>query len=286
MTDLSRRALLGLAAAVPLAGCTGDRPPPPPDPDDLLRAAAVARERALLLQYDAAARGVPSLAVRLAPVRADHEAHLAALLGTPAPSPGPSQPPAPQPADEAHRAGRAGGCRAAGRHSARAGRARGVARAGRSARVALRQRDQPPGGAGMSVPLLTELLEAEHAAVYGYGVLGARLDEDTRRLALTAYDSHRARRDQVAARLRERGGDPEPPPPAYDVAVADPAQALALAVRLEEGLALRWHDLVAGTDERPLRELALAGLRECAVRAAQWRRRAGSAPVTVPLPGT
>lgn len=138
----------------------------------------------------------------------------------------------------------------------------------------------------MSIPLLTELLEAEHAAVYGYGVLGARLDEATRRLALLAYDSHRARRDQLAARLRERDGNPEPPPPAYDVTVAGPVDALALAVRLEEGLALRWRDLVAGTDERPLRELALAGLQECAVRAAQWRRRAGTTPVTVALPGT
>jgi hypothetical protein len=138
----------------------------------------------------------------------------------------------------------------------------------------------------VSVPLLDELLEAEHAAVYGYGVLGARLDEDTRRLALLAYDSHRARRDQLAARLRERGGDPAPPPPAYDVAVASPADALALAVRLEEGLAQRWRDLVAGTDERPLRELAVAGLQECAVRAAQWRTRAGTAPATVALPGS
>ena len=138
----------------------------------------------------------------------------------------------------------------------------------------------------MSVPLLTELLEAEHAVVYGYGVLGARLDEDTRRLALLAYDSHRARRDQLAARLRERGGDPEPPPPAYDVSVTGVDDALALAVRLEEGLTLRWRDLVAGTDERPLRELALAGLQECAVRAAQWRRRAGTVPATVALPGT
>lgn len=138
----------------------------------------------------------------------------------------------------------------------------------------------------MSVPLLTALLDAEHAAVYGYGVLGARLDESARELALLAHDSHRARRDQVAARLRERGGAAEPPPPAYDVAVPDAAQALALAVRLEEGLALRWRDLVGGTDERPLRELAVAGLTECAVRAAQWRRRAGTAPATVALPGT
>lgn len=138
----------------------------------------------------------------------------------------------------------------------------------------------------MSLPLLTTLLEATHAAVYGYGVLGARLDEQPRHLARLAYDSHRARRDALVARLAERGGDPEPPPPAYGVSVVSADQARALAVRLEEGLAVRWRDLVAGTDDRQLRELAVAGLQECAVRAAQWRELAGVAPATVALPGT
>lgn len=138
----------------------------------------------------------------------------------------------------------------------------------------------------MSVPLLEVLLEAEHAVVYGYGALGARLAEEPRRLALLAYDSHRARRDQLTALLRGAGADPEPSEPAYDVEVASPDQALALAVRLEQELAVRWRDLVAGTDEQPLRSLAVAGLTECAVRAAQWRREAGTAPLTTAFPGT
>lgn len=137
----------------------------------------------------------------------------------------------------------------------------------------------------MSVPLLTTLLEAEHAAVYGYGLLGARLPDDARPHALAAYDSHRARRDSLAARLVERGGDPEPPPPAYDVDVSSAEDALALAVLLEEGLCVRWRDLMGGTDDRQLRQLALAGLRECAIRAAQWRKASGVAPATVALPG-
>lgn len=141
-------------------------------------------------------------------------------------------------------------------------------------------------GAGTSVPLLEVLLEAEHAVVYGYGVLGARLDEQPRRLALLAYDSHRARRDQLTALLLGAGVDPEPSEPAYDVAVASTDAALALALRLEKGLAVRWRDLVAGTDDRALRSLAVAGLTECAVRAAQWRREAGSSPLTSAFPGT
>jgi hypothetical protein len=136
------------------------------------------------------------------------------------------------------------------------------------------------------VELLAELLEAAHAAVYGYGALGARLEEPARRAALAAYDAHRARRDVLAAQLRARGAAPEPSLPAYDVAVADATEAVALAVRLEEGMALRWLDLIGGTDDVDLRQLGLSGLRETAVRAAAWRELAGAGPVTVALPGT
>ena len=133
---------------------------------------------------------------------------------------------------------------------------------------------------------LLALLEAEHAAVYGYGVLGARLDDNRRRAAQLAYDSHRARRDQLVAALRAAGGTPPAPLAAYDVTVANAADALALAVHLEEGLALRWRDLVGDTDDVALRRLGIAGLQEGAVRATQWRRRAGITPATVALPGT
>jgi hypothetical protein len=140
--------------------------------------------------------------------------------------------------------------------------------------------------AATEVDLLAELLEAAHAAVYGYGVLGARLDEASRRAALAAFDVHRARRDALSAQLRARGAEPEPGLPAYDVAVADAPEAVALAVRLEEGMALRWRDLVGGTDDVELRRLGLSGLQETAVRAATWRQRTGSGLVTVALPGT
>jgi hypothetical protein len=133
---------------------------------------------------------------------------------------------------------------------------------------------------------LVTLVAAEHAAVYGYGVLGARLDDARRRTAQIAYDSHRARRDQLAAAVRAAGGTAPAPLPAYDVTVANPRGAVELAVRLEEGLSVRWRDLVAETDDVALRRLAIAGLQETAVRAAQWRKTAGITPVTVALPGT
>ncbi|GAC1443666.1 MAG: ferritin-like domain-containing protein [Mycobacteriales bacterium] len=130
---------------------------------------------------------------------------------------------------------------------------------------------------------LRALVEAEHAAVYGYALLGARLDDAGRRAARTAYDSHRARRDQLIAAL---GGIAPAPLAAYDVTVANPAEALALAVHIEAGMSLRWRDLVGATDDRALRALGVAGLQESAVRAAQWRKRTGTVPATVALPGT
>ena len=141
-------------------------------------------------------------------------------------------------------------------------------------------------GAPSEVELLATVLRAAHAAVYGYGVLGARLDDDSRRTALVAYDGHRSRRDQLVTRLRERGAQVPVSEPAYDVSVSGPVEALTLAIRLEEGMAVRWRDLVAGTDDAALRGLAAAGLTETAVRAARWRLQAGRSPATVALPGT
>lgn len=141
-------------------------------------------------------------------------------------------------------------------------------------------------GSPDGVELLTVLLEAEHAVVYGYGVLGARLDDATRRTALAAFDAHRARRDALTAALVRRGERAPSAEPAYDVAVADAAAARALAVRLEDGMAVRWHDLVVGTDDVDLRRLAVSGLQDAAVRAATWRRLSGATPLTTALPGT
>ncbi|MCW2776460.1 MAG: uncharacterized protein JWN17_185 [Frankiales bacterium] len=141
-------------------------------------------------------------------------------------------------------------------------------------------------GKADDVRLLTDLLRAEHVAVYGYGTLGGRLDAQTRPAALTAFDAHRARRDTLAARLRDRRVVPPVALAAYDVAVASQDDALALAVRLEEGLGQRWLALVGGTRDRDLRTLGVAGLQETAVRAAGWRRRQGRTPPTVALPGS
>lgn len=75
---------LGVAASGLISGCTGETAPGPsrptaPDPDALARADGVDGERAMLAAYDATIAAHPALARALAPIVADHRAHLAAL---------------------------------------------------------------------------------------------------------------------------------------------------------------------------------------------------------------
>jgi hypothetical protein len=133
--------------------------------------------------------------------------------------------------------------------------------------------------------LLVGLLAAEHAAVYAYGVLGARLDEATRDLALRAFDAHRELRSSLTTLLQALGADAPGPLAAYDVSARNRAQALGVAVDLEVKAGVLWRDLVAATEDPALRALGVEGLAESAVRAARWRRVAGLRPLTEPFPG-
>jgi hypothetical protein len=132
---------------------------------------------------------------------------------------------------------------------------------------------------------LTALLTAEHAAIYGYGVLGARLDERTRELALQAFEGHRSRRNRLDAAMRARSLTPPTTAAAYDVRVADRTGALQLAQRIENDLGVLWRDLVGATDDAALRALATAGLQASAVQLVVWRRVEGPASLPDPLPG-
>ncbi|MEU8571150.1 DUF4439 domain-containing protein [Streptomyces pathocidini] len=115
-------------------------------------------------------------------------------------------------------------------------------------------------------------LGAEHAAVYGYGVVGGRVGADRRGQAREAYDAHRARRDALARAVRDLGGRPEASAAAYALPfpVPDEASAARLAAELEDRVAGVYGDLVRSA-EGELRREAAAALREAAVRAVRWR---------------
>lgn len=137
----------------------------------------------------------------------------------------------------------------------------------------------------MSAPDLSAALAAEHAALYGYGVVGAHVTGAARDAVKDAEEAHRARRDAVAQLIAGRGQKATPAEPAYTLPfpVSDAASAVKLAVHIEERAAAVWRVAVRATVGGD-RKVALAALIDCATRASSWRRRAGQ-PATVPFPG-
>lgn len=119
---------------------------------------------------------------------------------------------------------------------------------------------------------LQAALAAEHAVVYGYGVVGGRIGAGRQAEARAAYDAHRARRDELARAVRDLGGQPRASAAAYALpfTVKDSDAAVRLAVELEERVAGVYSDLVrASSGDR--RRAAAEALREAAVRAVRWR---------------
>ncbi|MEU9185064.1 ferritin-like domain-containing protein [Streptomyces sp. NPDC048484] len=131
---------------------------------------------------------------------------------------------------------------------------------------------QASGKASAELTATQAALGAEHAAVYGYGVVGGRIHELRRTEARAAYDAHRARRNELARAVRDLGGKPEPAAAAYALPfpVTDSESALRLAAELEDRVAGVYSDLVrAAGDDR--RRAAAQALRDAAVRAVRWR---------------
>jgi hypothetical protein len=141
--------------------------------------------------------------------------------------------------------------------------------------------------AGTETAALREALAAEHAAVWGYGVVGAASSAAARASAATAEDAHRDVRDRVTALLVERKADPVLAKGAYALPfpVLSEVDAAALAVVLEDGVAAAWVRVIDQAAERAARELAVGVLTAAEVRAVAWRTAAGHTPVTTALPG-
>jgi hypothetical protein len=135
------------------------------------------------------------------------------------------------------------------------------------------------------VTTLGDALGGEHAAIFGYGVLGAHLTGPALDLARQAEAAHRARRDALLVRLSSASPAPPAADPAYTLpfAISDEASALRLATGIEERTGAVWKAALAGVGGDDRRR-ALDALTDCALRAARFRRAAGDRPGTVPLP--
>lgn len=134
---------------------------------------------------------------------------------------------------------------------------------------------------------LQAALDAEHAAVYSYGVIAAYANIDRARLVAEFSAAHRARRDATADLIRAGGTEPDAPAAAYPppFTVDDPIPAAKLAVAVETDAAAVWRAVAehAGTDE--VRGIAVEALTEAALRRARWQAILGANPSTVAFPG-
>ena len=127
---------------------------------------------------------------------------------------------------------------------------------------------------------LQVVLAGEHAAVYGYGIVGARLvGQPDERAAINGYDTHRARRAAVEVLVTQAGAQPTPAAAGYDLGgpVFNAEQARALAARIEQGAARTYADLT-GSSTGSLRAVGAGWLADAAVRAASWSGRPETFP--------
>lgn len=118
-------------------------------------------------------------------------------------------------------------------------------------------------------------INGEDAAIYAYGVIGARSRGARAGLARRALAAHRARRQSLQAALPE----PVAAASAFDLPfpVTDQASAARLAVLVENRMAAVLAELAAATTDAPRGE-AVTGAMECAARAVAW----GGEPMAFP----
>ncbi|MEV7188684.1 ferritin-like domain-containing protein [Kitasatospora sp. NPDC093102] len=305
MQPPSRRTFLALGLLTTLTACTadprGDRPAdptPPRDPDTPARLRAIADTDLLLGAYEnlLTVPGTPT--ALLQPLRDDTVQHRAALVqGLPTASPSPTGTPyrsLPTLAELAlmeHRTAEShlDGFGEVSPPLARLLASISASNALHAAALGDRTPVKTPDGSAeatpatrtAAVPTLQTALSAEHAAVYGYGVVGAHLPDDPQRTdARATHAAHQAQRDAWQRLLTAFTAAPTPAAGGYRLPfpVTAPTDATKLAVHLETRLTTVYADLVADVPA-PYRPLAATALRETTLRARHW-----GAPAT-PFPG-
>ncbi|TDD82614.1 DUF4439 domain-containing protein [Actinomadura darangshiensis] len=145
------------------------------------------------------------------------------------------------------------------------------------------QGDAPPVRSRSDAAAVQTVLAAEHAAVYGYGVLGARLSGTLRETAKDRWNAHRARRDELISIL---SAEPVATATAYrlPVKVTSVNSAARLAAALEDGLVPAYVGL-SGVSSPDLRAFAAYSAQRAAAWSARWRARAGAGAPAEAFPG-
>lgn len=144
--------------------------------------------------------------------------------------------------------------------------------------------DRPEDGGPAA---LFDAVAAEHAAIYGYGMVSAHVMPEDNDLVSTSVAQHRDRREAAVALMNEQSVKVPLPAAGYQLpmVVNNAANAAKLAIRLESDCAVAWRAVLEQTDSEQNREFAVKALTQCAVLAARWRKVLGAWPVTEAFPG-
>jgi Domain of unknown function (DUF4439) len=130
----------------------------------------------------------------------------------------------------------------------------------------------PAAASAGAVPALQGALAAEHAAVYGYGVVGAMLASTAQAgRARAGWLAHQVARDTLEAMLTKLGATPVAASAAYQLPfpVTGAASAQRLAAALENGVSRAYLAVVAVSDPA-LRSFGALGMQTAASQAVAW----------------
>jgi hypothetical protein len=132
---------------------------------------------------------------------------------------------------------------------------------------------------GGQVTALQNALAAEHAVIYGYGVVGAVLTGASQAAAQADWGAHLAARDNLESMLSALGVTPASASAAYQLPfpVTSAATATRLAAALEDGLTRAYLGVVAVSDAT-LRSFGARAMQAAANRSFAWSGRTTAFP--------
>jgi hypothetical protein len=121
------------------------------------------------------------------------------------------------------------------------------------------------------IAALQNALAAEHAVIYGYGVVGAMLAGPEQADAVADWTAHLTARDNLESMLTALGATPVAADAAYRLpfAVTSAATAAGLAASLEDGLTRAYLGVVA-VSSPALRSFGARAMQTSANRAVAW----------------
>jgi hypothetical protein len=134
---------------------------------------------------------------------------------------------------------------------------------------------------------LADAIVAEHATIYGYGLVSAHSFPEENDLVSDSLDEHRGRREAAIAILASRSVAAPVAAVGYrlPMSVKNNIDAATLAVTMEDDDAVAWRAAREQATSPQDRTFAVTALAQCAVRAARWRQVLNKWPLTVPFPG-